>query len=159
MSIEDYMNEQLKMKSINNLNGYYKDNKNVTYYVNTYEENGVISISSSYFTNNVRGKYMTLYTEFYVWHGYYDYVGKVHSSATYYKHYTATGQPYYTWSNPAGGKYDYREDGFTVYNNHYSKHNTSRYKKSSYIKETLTWDTNISYTNANTNYFYAPANK
>lgn len=76
---------------------------------------------------------------------YVDYVGAVHSDVTLNQYeYSDDSGYYYSWGLPSLGHYDYREDGFTVYNNIYGAANTTAHKSYSYVHETGTWKTNKS---------------
>lgn len=155
-SIDSYVNNLVPTTR----NEIIKDEDGQIYYLSmeSKAEDSTMVISHVETENTSRKTFRKFYSTFKVFHhGYWDVVGKVHSSSNYYKKYTATGQPYYVWGKCAKGVYDYREDGFYVQNNHYEPRNTSAYQGQSFVRETGTWGSKYNVNSINAK-FYAPKN-
>lgn len=153
LSLEDSDYIQIKDTKDNNIalatfeNGL-ENKSNDTYFITT----------SSFNPSDTKTTKVTLTTNYYVYHGYLDYIGQTTRNSSYTKHYTSTGQPYYYWDFVSGYTVTYREDGFRISSTYTHIYNTSTYKSKSKIKEVMGWSTKYGSTTS-TSYFYAPTNK
>ncbi len=103
---------------------------------------------------------VSLIHKFYVYHGYWDHVGTTKGTGRYYKYYTSTNQPYYSWSSDVDeARVTYSENYFKIKNVKYTRKNTTEYKKHSILYEGMDWYTNLSGWNYDKVAYEAPANK